>query len=447
MQQIAIIILISTIVLGACRKSEYELTEQQLEIINSNLGGTGTTTWTSDTEYLLDGFVFVNPNQTLIIEAGTVIRAKTGQGEKASALIVARGGRIIAKGTKENPIIFTCENDDLEGSIPYYNQGLWGGVIILGNAPVNTSSGEAFIEGIPLGEPRAIYGGDDPDDNSGEFEYVSIRYGGTNIGEGNEINGLTLGGVGKGTNINHIEIISNKDDGLEVFGGTVNLRHIAVAFCGDDAFDFDLGYQGKCQFLLAIQSEQVGDKLAEHDGGINPVEGSPYTIPEIFNATFIGSGSSAIHGLITFQDNGGGKYYNSVFLEQEEGIAIELKNGESSYTRFTENSIDFGYNLFYHIANNTFPSVGMVLKDLTTKDAIKSEEFNNELLTNFNEIRNINLGKNAGDISVYPDSVYYGAFKDYTSDWYKRVKFKGAIDASEDWLKGWSLLSNEQLIK
>lgn len=124
------------LIVVSCRKSDYK-TNNGYEVIEDDGGGTGTVTWTMDNNYLLSGLVFVNEGQVLTIEAGTVIRAETGQAEFASALIVARGGKIIAEGTANDPIIFTCEGDDLEGSVPVYSRGLWGGLIILGNAELN----------------------------------------------------------------------------------------------------------------------------------------------------------------------------------------------------------------------------------------------------------------------------------------------------------------------
>ena len=257
--KIVLSFVILSIIAMACRKSDINIDFDTVVADNGN--GTGTITWTKDKTYILEGFVFINSGQTLTIEAGTVIKAKTGQGENASALIVARGGKIIAEGTIDEPIIFTVEGDDLQGSIPIEARGLWGGVIILGNAPLNSEFSEGRIEGIPFSESRGIYGGTISNDNSGVLKYVSIRHGGTNIGEGNEINGLTLGGVGTETKIEYIEVISNQDDGFEFFGGTVNCKYLVSAFCGDDAFDFDMGYQGNNQFLVAIQAPSTGDNL------------------------------------------------------------------------------------------------------------------------------------------------------------------------------------------
>ena len=171
-----------------------EAEEGTVQVVSSE-EEVGTTTWTANNTYILNGFVYVNDGQTLTIEPGTVIKGRPGQAARASALIVAQGGTIEANGTAEAPIIFTAEADDLEGSVPDDANGLWGGVIILGNASTNNLdvNGVKNVEGIPTDETRGAYGGTDDADDSGTLTYVSIRYGGSVIGANNEINGLTLG--------------------------------------------------------------------------------------------------------------------------------------------------------------------------------------------------------------------------------------------------------------
>jgi hypothetical protein len=145
----------------------------------------------------------------------------------------------------------------------------WGGLIILGSAPVSTESGdtEGNIEGIPANLSYGVYGGTNATDNSGSLQYVSIRHGGTLIGEGNEINGLTLGGVGSGTTISNIEIYATLDDGIECFGGTVNLSNILVFYQGDDGLDIDQNYAGTIDGFAVIQGDGVGtDEGLEVDG-------------------------------------------------------------------------------------------------------------------------------------------------------------------------------------
>ncbi|MCB0644284.1 MAG: carboxypeptidase regulatory-like domain-containing protein, partial [Phaeodactylibacter sp.] len=287
-------------------KSNAITTGNLVTITDADLQGAGDVVWTADNTYVLDGFVFVNDGQTLTIQAGTVIQGKPGEGENASALIVARGGKIMADGTKDNPIIFTYEGD--AGGSDATLRGQWGGLIILGKAGLNSTPGETAIEGIPTSEARGLYGGSVDNDNSGIVRYVSIRHGGTNIGADNEINGLTLGGVGSGTTLEYIEIIGNKDDGIEWFGGTAEVSYLISAFCGDDGLDYDEGYRGSCEFVIVHQdpAADAADRGGEHDGGTSPETGAPLATPQIYNATYIGRGQSEGTRAITFRDNAGG---------------------------------------------------------------------------------------------------------------------------------------------
>jgi len=301
--------------------------------------------WTKDNTYVLDGFVFVNDGQTLNIEAGTVIQGKSGEGSEASALIIARGGTIDAQGTATEPIIFTFEGDT--GNTNPSTRGQWGGLIILGKASLNSNPGETAVEGIPTTELRGLYGGTDDTDSSGKLTYVSIRHGGTNIGADNEINGLTLGGVGSGTTIDYVEVVSNKDDGIEWFGGTVNGAHLLSVFCGDDGLDYDEGYRGNNQFVIVHQDPAAGDadRGGEHDGGTDPEIGTPYATPKFFNVTSIGnSGSRAL----TFRDNACGEYHNSIFSGYARGVDIEfLKSQEQhSYKQFDGSILKLENNVF-----------------------------------------------------------------------------------------------------
>ena len=181
------------------------------------------TTWEQGKIYILEGRITVLPGVTLTIQPGTIIKGREGSESNATALMVARGGKLMAVGTAEAPIIFTSVSDNIiPGEIKSPNldptlNGLWGGLLILGKAPISAESTSMQIEGIPTSDLNGLYGGTEPEDNSGVIKYVSIRHGGANIGEGNEINGLTLGGVGSGTVIENIEIVANQDDGVEWF--------------------------------------------------------------------------------------------------------------------------------------------------------------------------------------------------------------------------------------
>lgn len=225
-------------------------------VVSSNI--TRNTTWTNDKTYQLAGRITVEKGATLTIEAGTIIKGEAGIGANATALLVARGAKLMAVGTASEPIIFTSVADEIQlGQIVSPNieaevNGLWGGLIVLGSAPISATADEIQIEGIPTSDPNGLYGGNKPSDNSGVLKYISIRHGGANIGQGNEINGLTLGGVGTGTVIENIEVVANQDDGIEWFGGTVNVKNVVVWNSGDDAIDTDQSWAGTLDNFVIV---------------------------------------------------------------------------------------------------------------------------------------------------------------------------------------------------
>jgi hypothetical protein len=436
------------VLLSACRKSDYSI-DGNFTVITDQGFGIGTRTLKKDVPYLIDGFVFVNDGQILTIEAGTVIRFKAGQAERASALIVARGGKIIAEGTADAPIIFTAEADDLNGSVPLYAQGLWGGIIILGNAPVNMPGGESQIEGLPLAEPRGYFGGPVSNDNSGILRYVSIRHGGTNIGKGNEINGLTLGGVGSGTTVEFVEIISNKDDGVEFFGGTVNTRFMLVAFCGDDAFDYDMGYRGKGQFWCAIQSPASGDRLIEADGNSyeSPLS-TPLSEPVIYNATLIGKRGNTGAQALSFDTYAAGKLYNSILVNEDNGVVVEYSGFRSnSFTQMLEGRLQLRNNMFYNISDNMADGIFRV-KGINGEDVATHQMWITQYFIEANNLvgdpgfiitderYQLNPTANEAFNNMYP----------YEDPWFITVPYKGAF-YGENWASGWTLLSQKVILE
>ncbi len=227
------------------------------------------TTWETGKIYILEGRITVLDGAILTIQPGVIIKGREGSDANATALMIARGGKLNAVGTSISPIIFTSVADEIvPGEIESPNleptvNGLWGGVIVLGKAPISAEAVAMQIEGIPPSDLNGLYGGNDETDNSGTLKYISIRHGGANIGEGNEINGLTLGGVGSGTVIENIEIVSNQDDGIEWFGGTVELKNVVVWNTGDDAIDTDQSWGGTIDNIIIVNP---GDECFELDG-------------------------------------------------------------------------------------------------------------------------------------------------------------------------------------
>lgn len=345
----------TSIVLGAVAvATALAASPVEAAIIDITANITTSQTWTADNEYILTLPIYVTSGATLTIEPGTVIR---GEGESApgvndpGTLIITRGSKLIAVGTVLKPIVFTNLDDDNVGgnigSPPYDDKstslgvtGTWGGLILLGRGYVanNTVAGpnparEIQIEGLTAVGSLGLYGncsGASPaiplascdDDDSGTLSYISIRYGGFNLAANNEINGLTLGAVGRSTDIDHIEVFQNKDDGIELFGGAANLKYVIMANGGDDGLDYDEGWRGKVQFMLVMQGtpgSDKSDKGSERDGGNAGDASQPRSIPTIYNATYIGLGGTKAytdHLMNTgmhFRDNAGGREYNSFY--------------------------------------------------------------------------------------------------------------------------------------
>ena len=333
--------------------------------------------------WLIKGRVSVIDGTTLTIPAGTIIKAASGTGADASTLIVARGGKMIANGTADNPIIMTAAADNIQvgGTYPESGpalnvdtRGLWGGLLILGKAPCSFKSDvtELQIEGIPTSDTNGLYGGSVADDNSGSFQYISIRHGGAEIGEGNEINGLTLGGVGSGTTVNQIEVLGNVDDGIEFFGGTVKATNLLVWGQGDDAIDIDQGYAGTIDGALVVLTA-----ASDHGFEIDGPEGSAPGRFTLKNATVIGAtddcDAEGVDGeMADFRKGATGDILNILFKDFAGGKDVELDASADAST-YTAGTLTFvNIDILHPLDGN-----GNVCSDVESVDKIfddKSDE-------------------------------------------------------------------------
>lgn len=320
------------------------------------------TTWESGNVYTLGERIAVLSGVTLTIEPGVIIKGEAGTGANATALLVARGATLLAEGTETSPIIFTSEADDImPGSIASPNldptlDGLWGGLIVLGNAPISADAASVQIEGIPASDQNGLYGGADAEDNSGVLKYISIRHGGANIGEGNEINGLTLGGVGSGTVIENIEIVSNQDDGIEWFGGAVSVSNVIVWNTGDDAIDTDQAWSGTLDNFAIINP---GDECFELDGG----EGDFNNMHTITNGTVFAGDAE---GLADLDDKGPAGTVGNSFVDMSNIYFTSVIYGQD----FDDNPADLTASAF----ELTVPSDTLTAADffVTGVDAVVS---------------------------------------------------------------------------
>lgn len=300
---------------GRSGKSTAAINIEEIAAISVNSNITQNQTWETGNIYILEGRITVVSGVTLTIEPGVVVKGREGSEANATALLIARGGKLMAEGTAGSPIIFTSVSDRIiPGQIESPNlsssiNGLWGGLLVLGKAPISADAEAMQIEGIPASDLNGLYGGNDPADNSGVLKYISIRHGGANIGEGNEINGLTLGGVGSGTTVENIEIVSNQDDGIEFFGGTVNVKNVVVLNTGDDAIDTDQSWNGSLDNCIIINP---GDECFELDGP----EGIMAAKHSISNASILAGNAE---GLVDLDPNSYADMNNIYFFSLKAG--------------------------------------------------------------------------------------------------------------------------------
>lgn len=258
-------------------------------------------TLTNDTEWDIKGVVHVKNNATLTVEPGTFVVGQPGS-NPPSVLIVTRNGKIIANGTQSRPIIMTS-------SLPFgqRKRGDWGGLLLLGKAPINVgantsggicpasgcgnAAGTFYIEGL-VADDDGLYGGTDPTHNCGSLKYVRVEYAGTILSPNNELNSFTFGGCGTDTVAEHLQAIYGLDDTFEWFGGTMNAKYLVGGLSQDDYTDFQLGWVGKVQYVVGYQSPDArGNRGIEGDNSEYDAAALPYSNPTIYNATYIGSGN------------------------------------------------------------------------------------------------------------------------------------------------------------
>ena len=379
---------------------------------------------------------------TLTIQPGTLLFGSSGN----DYLVVNRGSRIQAIGNATNPIIFTARAN-IEGTTTDTSQGLWGGVILLGRAPIsdcNTAvpGGSAGCQQVIEGTTGSFYGGATATDNSGTLQFVQIRYSGFAIAPGNELQGLTMGGVGSNTTIDHIQIHNSSDDGIEIFGGRVNAKFLVMTGADDDALDTDLGYRGTVQFVIGVQKPTGdGDSMIEADSNGNE-DALPRQYTRVSNATFIQSRAGS--GGNTVLIRGGADYalLNSVVDGPTNCIDIDQTGGTTM--RATDNTLqDVGPPVFRSVVlacTNPFRDDGNVT--VVEIQAIFNGNNNN---TNFTPTLSsvfVNGANEAGVPATDPTPFNADTFATVNATAPNRltaVTYIGAVqNASDTWFAGWA---------
>ncbi|GGE14401.1 hypothetical protein [Psychroflexus salis] len=357
-------------------------------------------TWTNDKIWILEGKVVVDNGATLTIDPGTIVKGEQGVQTLASALIIDNGAKLNAVGSASEPIVFTSVLDNIEigqtagTNLTIQDRNLWGGVIVLGTAPCSFQGNaeQELIEGLPENSGYGLYGGNNPNDNSGHLEYISIRHGGAEIGEGNEINGLTLGGVGNGTIIRNIEVIANLDDGIEWFGGTVDSSNLIVWGCGDDAFDLDQAYSGTISNGVIVQTI-VSDHAFEIDGPEGDFQDG-FTIENVtvFNDNSTESATnSGNREHAQFRDGALGSFSNALLLNG-------LSDADVNLTDDTESNYTNGLLTFSNIEIEL--PAGVSVSDLFT-DTTGTSSFSQDAVNFVSPVQSINNATTGATLSAF----------------------------------------------
>ena len=454
--------LLATVALFAisCRKIEVDGTTTGV-----NTGGSGTEnvilegrisenrTLKANYTYKLRGLVYVTNGAVLTIEPGTKI---VGELNRNGGLIITRNAKISAEGTSTNPIVFSSE-----ASTP--QRGDWAGLIILGNAPVNSSYngviGVGEIEGgVNNSDGLGLYGGTNPADNSGSLKYVRIEYAGYAFLPDKEINGLTMGGVGNQTIIDYVEVAFANDDSFEWFGGTVNCSHLISFRTLDDDFDTDNGYTGKVQFGISLRDSSVADISKsngfESDNDANGSAATPQTAAVFSNMTVLGPkasgasvGSSLFQAGAQIRRNSSISIFNSVIAGWPKGIFIDASKGTPTDNNITaatptlllQNTIVAGCTDPVAYAASSSAPTGATASSMLTW-------YGTAAFANSITAANTTLGlidpfsyTNPDFSPVAGSTLLSGAsFSQAKLTGLQTVNFKGAVGAGDTWYKGWT---------
>lgn len=423
---------------------------------------TGTQTIKKGT-YLLKGWVYIANGATLTIEPGTIIK---GDKDTKAALIVERGGKLMAKGTATAPIVFTSEQ-----AAGNRKPGDWGGIILCGKAQNNKA--EMQIEG----GPRTKHGGNDDNDNSGVLSYVRIEFAGYPFAADKEINGLTFGSVGSSTQIDHIQVSYSNDDSYEWFGGTVNCKYL-VAYRGwDDDFDTDNGYSGKVQFGLVVRDSRIADTSQsngfESDNNADGSAVAPFTTATFSNITFVGPKLDAgfqnttdyINGGALYPNNGSalGKFqsamqirrnsrlncYNTLAIGFPIGLILDNQKGDSQGAAKAgqlklQNIWFAGMDVTGTDANKSYVDVLVTGYDSNSKPIYdeKQKSFSstfflaqtgNKVFDSWSTLVDAN-----GYTPLASSELLNAASFAGMDSWFTTVKYIGAFDVADNWMAGWT---------
>ena len=394
-----------------------------------------TTTWKTGRTYRLDGLVYVEAGAHLLIEPGVTVLGGAG-----AALIVTRDASIYASGTVGEPIVFTSARPDGTRT-----SGDWGGVVLLGNAPINR--GRANVQGVPPSHGQGVFGGSDRRSDCGVLEYVRIEFAGYPIGADAEPSGLTLAGCGNDTRARHVQVHRARGDGIEILGGAVDLKHVFVSHPSDDALDWDMGWTGRAQFLVVQHHPALGDSGFEGGNRTDEPDAEPVSHPRIYNVTMVGSGTvDRMQHAMVIHDGSGGEFRNFLIT----GFPLESIDlrGERTAERIASGTLSFG-----SIAMSAF-GAGVVTYFADESGAENDDGDFDERRYFSESAPDIVLGapmalrpeaRSLADPDFTPVAAYIGAGSQWSPPanddfWDRTASYYGAVPYGDrtNWMDGWT---------
>ena len=408
---------------------------------------TSNRTLLSGKTYTLEAMVYVKAGATLTIPKGVTIKALKGK----NGIVITRGSKIMAEGTVDSPIVFTSN----EGTP---TPGDWGGIVILGKATTNaTFSGQAGVGEIEGGVNNSsgdgLYGGSDDNDNSGKLKYVRIEYAGYPFLADKELNSLTMGAVGRGTEIDYVQCSYGYDDAFEWFGGTVNCKHLIAYKTHDDNFDADFGYRGNVQFGIAItdpnDADVSGSNGFEIDNDATGSETSPFTAPVFANITIIGpkeTSSTTINSnykrAAHLRRNSRANIFNSILMGFPTGILVD---GSKTGTQLKSGTLELrgilvaGSTKSFDTVGTSSTTLGALTPYLTTDNA----SWNNVSLTNTSDVSLSAPYATGASFNPNPTATSPAASNAASSSTGKlgsvtAVSYRGACSTNDTWWKTWT---------
>ena len=407
------------------------ITDKPVYQLNSDVVFTADVTLTNDAHWILKGRTAVGndraDNTTLYVQFGTTLIGESGD----DFLVVRRGSKIEAVGTATQPITMTSIQDVTGGETTI---GQWGGLVLLGNAPANScgdQEGEATADelancGISAEGDAGQFGGNDPEDNSGTLKYVAVKQAGKTLGNGDELNGISLAGVGSQTELDYIHVHENLDDGVEFFGGTANISHLVLTNIGDDSLDWSFGWTGKAQYVLIKQSGSEGDNAIEADNSEFDSDASPLTMPTISNVTIIGD--AGVNGIRLRAGTAG--ILKNVVVTGGADYANCLRVGSDSAPRAEDGSLTITHSVVACETANNFGTQAI-------GDGNVESWFLGQTGNSVQTAASLALASNGYMPSS--ESLLLGAGFDSSSldSYFDTVDYIGAMDAQTDWTAGW----------